>query len=76
MFQALGSSKIELPDSAQLNMAHELRRKVLGCFKQLHRTRLTVFHGDTNALAGEARAMCTRSLSIHHEPSLLSSLDT
>lgn len=33
------------------NMTQELRRKVLGCFKQLHRTRLTVFEGDTTALA-------------------------
>ncbi|XP_042228370.1 complex III assembly factor LYRM7-like [Homarus americanus] len=32
-------------------MNQELKRKVLTCFKQLHRTRLTVFQGDTNALA-------------------------
>ncbi|XP_042869393.1 complex III assembly factor LYRM7-like [Penaeus japonicus] len=31
-------------------MNSELRRQVLGCFKQLHRTRLRVFDGDTNAL--------------------------
>ncbi|XP_047472582.1 complex III assembly factor LYRM7-like [Penaeus chinensis] len=31
-------------------MNSELRRQVLGCFKQLHRTRLKVFEGDARAL--------------------------
>lgn len=43
-------------------MAHELRRKVLGCFKQLHRTRLTVFEGDSKALAAAREKINTEFL--------------